>query len=101
MSASHSVLPEPTEAVGGELSVAHCVLDVAVPEVVLNCARVSPVVGEFEASRVPEHVRMDRKLETGFFTCGHHDLPKRGVGDGPFTLGVENEPALRSPFELS
>jgi hypothetical protein len=34
------------------------VLDVFVPEVVLQGPRVLPVVGELEPTRMPEHVRM-------------------------------------------
>jgi hypothetical protein len=35
------------------------VLDILVPEVVLQSARVVSVVGKLEAAGVPKHVRMD------------------------------------------
>lgn len=53
-----SVPPEALEAVRRELGVAHGVLDVLVPEVVLHGARVVPVVRELVAAGMAEHVRM-------------------------------------------
>ena len=44
-----SVFPEVVEAIGGELSVEHGVLDVFVPEIVLDGTGVLAVIGEFEA----------------------------------------------------
>ena len=41
------------------MSVDGGVLDVPVPEVMLDGARVLAVIGEFEAGRVAEHVGMD------------------------------------------
>jgi hypothetical protein len=41
------------------------VLNVAVTEVVLQRARVLPIVGEFEAAGVPQHVRVHRETKRG------------------------------------
>src|SRR5215813_4980398 len=53
-----SVLPEVPEARWRKLSVANRVLDVLVPEVVLERARVVAVIGEFEPAGMAQHVRM-------------------------------------------
>jgi len=53
-----SVLPEALEPVCRELGVSHRVLNVLVPQIVLQRARVLPVVGELEAAGVAQHVRV-------------------------------------------
>jgi len=60
-----SVFPEFVETVGGKLSVEHGVLDVPVPEIVLDGAGILTIIGEFEAGGMSEHVRMDRHAELG------------------------------------
>jgi hypothetical protein len=40
-------------------------LNVLVPEVVLQGAGIVAIVGEFEAAGVPKHVRMDREWHLG------------------------------------
>ena len=59
------LLPEVSEPVGGELGVAGGVLDVAVPEPLLDGTRVVSAVGEREAAGVAQHVRVDREGELG------------------------------------
>ena len=59
------ILPEGSEAVGGELGVPGRVLDVAVPKPVLDGAGVVAVIGELEAAGVPQHVRVDGEGELG------------------------------------
>jgi hypothetical protein len=51
-----SVPPERLEPVGRQVRVAGRVCDVLVAEVVLNRSRVLPVVGQFVAGRVSQHV---------------------------------------------
>jgi hypothetical protein len=75
---------------GGELGVADRVLDVLVAEVVLDRARVLAVVGELEARRVAEHVRVDRHADGGGLAGTGHNLPKRGVGHRALAVGGEN-----------
>ena len=57
--------PEVSESVGRKLGVAHRVLDVFVPEVVLQGAGVVAIVGELEATGMAQHVRMDGKRQLG------------------------------------
>ena len=55
-----SALPEPLESIRGKLGVADRVLDILVPEVVLQRARVLAVVGKFVAAGVTQHVAKPR-----------------------------------------
>ena len=53
--------PEVLEAIRRKLRVSHSVLDVLVPQVMLNRPRVVPIVSELITGRVSQHVRMNRK----------------------------------------
>src|SRR5262245_14260381 len=57
--AALSVLPEVAEARWRKLGISNRVLDVLVPEIMLQSPRVVTVIGEFEAAGVAEHVGMD------------------------------------------
>src|SRR3712207_4029765 len=78
--AASSVLlpPKVSEALGGELGVPGRVLDVAVPEPLLDRAGVVAVVGELEAAAVPEHVRVDGEGEAGPLADTTHELLEAG-----------------------
>jgi hypothetical protein len=53
--------PEVTEAVEGKLGVANRVLNILVPEIVLQRSGVVAIIGELEAASVPQHVGMHAK----------------------------------------
>jgi hypothetical protein len=53
-----SASPETLEAVRCQFSVPNSMLDIAVPQVGLQGARVVPLVGKGVAAGVPEHVRV-------------------------------------------
>ena len=55
-----SVLPERIEPVRTQLGIPDGVLNVLMPQIVLDRPSVVPIVGELEACAVPEHVRVDR-----------------------------------------
>ena len=55
--------PEILETAGRQLGVSHGVLDVAVAEVGLKGTGIMALVGQREAARVPEHVRVNFELE--------------------------------------
>ncbi len=55
------VFPKILESVWSKLGVADGVLDVPVPEVLLDCPGVVPGVRQEEARRVSKHVRVDRE----------------------------------------
>ena len=69
---SWSILPKILKPVRGQIRVPRRVLDVAMPEVLLNRSRVVAVVGQFVAGRTAEHVRMNRELKAGL-ACGPGD----------------------------
>jgi hypothetical protein len=57
------IAPKTLEPIRTEFGVAHRVRDVPVSKVLLDRARIVPLVRELVADRVPEHVRMDREGE--------------------------------------
>jgi hypothetical protein len=66
-SAHNFSTPEVLETIGRQLGVAHCMLDVAVAQVSLQCPGIMPLVGEGEAAGMPQHMRVsleaDRAVE--------------------------------------
>ena len=60
---SNSIFPEIFKSIRAELGIAHRVRDVSVSEVLLDRARIVPLVRELVTGRMPEHVRMDREGE--------------------------------------
>lgn len=84
------IVPEFLESIATEVGIADGVLDVLVPEVVLDRTGVLTVVGQLEAGGMPEHVGMDREVETGHFPGTGHDLPKTGVRQRPLPLRDED-----------
>ena len=58
------VLPKVLEPARRQRRVTGRILDIAVPQVRLEGSRIDPVVGQFEAARVPQHVgvRLDPEL---------------------------------------
>jgi hypothetical protein len=73
------------------------VLDVLVPEVVLDRSGVLAVVGQLEAGGMPQHVGMDGEIEAGHLPGTGHDLPERGVRQGALPFGDEDVGRLRVP----
>ena len=61
----HPLPPKVLEPVGCHLGVPDRVLDVLVPEVVLQGPGVVAVVGQFEPAGMAKHVRVDREWHLG------------------------------------
>lgn len=81
-----SVFPETLESVRGKLGVTDRMLDVLVAQVVLQCASVMAVVGEFVAAGVPEHVGMHGEFDAGVLTGSFNELSHGVVRHWPATL---------------
>src|SRR5262245_65413254 len=62
---SSSAPPKVLEAVGCHVGVPNGVLDVLVPEIVLQGPRVVAIVGELEPTGMTKHVRVDREWHLG------------------------------------
>jgi len=90
-----SVLPEAAEAIRGELSVEDGMLDVLMPEIVLDGAGVLAVVGELEAGRMPEHVRVDWHAQLGRLAGAGDQLAEVCGGHRRAALGDEDIGGLR------
>lgn len=69
-----SIFPEVLEAIRRQLGIAGRVLNVAMPEVMLDGAGILAVVGELVTRGMPQHVRMDREADRGLFAGSCHDL---------------------------
>jgi hypothetical protein len=65
LEASRLPPPEVLEAVRGHLGVSDRVLDILVPEIVLQRSRVMAIVGQLEPTSMPKHVRVDWKWHLG------------------------------------
>jgi hypothetical protein len=60
-----SLLPKPLEPIGRQLGIEHCVLYVAVAQVVLNGAGIVTIIGKLEPTGMAQHMGMDREGEGG------------------------------------
>src|SRR5262249_33328927 len=58
---NRSAPPKVLEPVGRHFGISDRVLDVLVPEVMLQSPRVVPIVGELEPAGMAQHVRVDRE----------------------------------------
>jgi hypothetical protein len=62
-----SIVPEVLKALRRKFRVPDGMLNIAMPQVVLNGARIGVLVGQVKAAGVPQHMRMDRKGQGGGF----------------------------------
>src|SRR4051812_25341528 len=62
-----SVFPEPVEPGRRQFGITNGVLDILVPEIVLDRAGVVPGVSKFEPDTVPQHVRVHLEREIDAF----------------------------------
>lgn len=96
------VSPEPLEPLRRQFRIAHGMLDVLVPQVVLDGAGVVAVIRQFVPAPVPEHVGMDGEAHGGFFPGAREEFakPRRRHRSAPFAR-KHIRPAGRSfPFQL-
>jgi hypothetical protein len=70
-------------------------LDVPVPEVLLDCPGVVPSVRQVEARRVSKHVRVDRERELRESPRPGRELPDVGRGERSSALREENVGRVR------
>jgi hypothetical protein len=82
-----SVPPKVFEAVGRHLSVSHGVLNVLVPEVVLQGPRVVAIVSELEPTGMAKHVRVDREWHPGGLADALDESVETDGADWPAALG--------------
>src|SRR6516162_8055173 len=84
-----SVPPKILEPVGRHVGVPDRVLDVLVPEVVLQGPRVVAIIGQFEATGMAKHVRVDREWHLGSLTEALDKPVETDGADWPAALGNE------------
>src|SRR5262245_60489826 len=81
--------PKVLEPVGRHFGVAHRVLDVLVPEVVLQSPCVVAIIGELEPTGMAKHVRVDRERHLGNLADALDEAVEANRADWPATLGNE------------
>src|SRR5215212_2458607 len=97
-----SIFPEGFETLGGELGVAHRVLNVLVPEIMLQGPRVLTVVGQLVAACMPQHVRVHRERKRPRLARAGEHLAKAGGRHRRAALGSEHIPGRhRLALELT
>ena len=82
-----SVPPKILESVGHHFGVPDGVLDVLVPEVVLQGARVVAIIGELEPTGMAKHVRMDREWHLGGLPEALDEAMEADGADRPTAFG--------------
>src|SRR5262245_37961089 len=82
--------PKVLEAIGRHLGVPDRVLDVLVPEVVLQRPRVVAIIGELEPTGMAQHVRVDREWHLGSLTDALDEAVEADGTDWPTALGNEH-----------
>jgi hypothetical protein len=90
-----SVPPKVLEPVGSHFGVSDRVLDVLVPEVVLQGARVVAIIGQLEAAGVAKHVRVDREWHLGGLPDTLDEAMEADGADRPTAFG--NKPLSGNP----
>src|SRR5262245_63925788 len=82
--------PKLFEPVGRHIGVPDRMLDVLVPQVVLQRPRVVAIVGELEPTGMAKHVRVDRKWHLGSFPEALDESVETDGTDWPAALGNEH-----------
>lgn len=99
MAGATSILPKAVKSGWRQLGVAHCVLDVLVPEIVLNGARIVSRVRKFEADPVAQHVRVDLQGKVDAFSGARQHAPE-GIG-GHWSPAFRQEHETGIGFDLA
>jgi len=71
------------------------VLDVLVPEIVLQGARVVAIIGELEPAGMAKHVWVDREWHLGGLANALDEAVEADGADGPAALGNEDVSLFR------
>ena len=69
-------------------------LDIPVPQM-LDRPGIMTIIGQFEATPMSKHVRMDREGDSGLLPCPRHQLAHRGGGQRSLALGDKDVGCLR------
>ena len=80
------IRPKGGEALGAQLGIADGVLNILVPQVVLNRSGIVAVIGQLKARGVAEHVGVHREPQLCCRAGACHNLPKRRVRERAFAL---------------
>src|SRR6516165_700578 len=87
--------PKILESVGCHVGVPDRVLNVLVPEVVLQGSRVVAIVGKLEPAGMAKHVRVDRECHLGGLAEALDEAVEPDGADRPAVLGNEYVGVLR------
>src|SRR5262249_34726603 len=94
-----SILPPPLEPGWRQFGIADRMLDIAMPEIVLQAACIPTSISQGEPTGVPQHVRVRLDLEPGDLRSSADELLEVGHGHWRSALGHEQEGRL--PLRLT
>jgi hypothetical protein len=86
LSSVSSIIPKIGEPMRGQSRVANGILNVAMPQVVLDRTGINAFISQIKTAGMPQHVRMNRKRKVCDLSCPKHNMPNRSVGQRPATL---------------
>ena len=84
------IIPEDFESVGRHGRVAHRMLNIFMPQIILNGPGIMPLRRQVIATRMPELVGMGDKGKPGHFACSRYNFANRSRGQRCLTLGDEH-----------
>jgi hypothetical protein len=94
-----SITPERGQAVRCERGVVHCLLAVALSQVVLDGTRIKAPIRHVKPTRMPQHRRVEGEGEA---STPLHRIPASGDGVGyPETMVIHQEQQRRIPHRVS
>src|SRR5665213_225740 len=85
-----SIPPESFETIRRQRGVGDRVLNVSVSEIMLDCAGVAAIVGEFIAAGMAQHVRMNLEREAGLDAQPCNHPTKAADGERRTAFGQEH-----------
>src|SRR5262249_19024194 len=86
----HSVIPEITKPLGSQFRVAHRVLNMAMPEILLDGAGIDAFVREVKATGMAEHMWMDRKGELSVKASAQNNMADGAIAEWAAPFGEKD-----------
>ena len=87
------ILPKILEPIWGQFRIADGMLNILMPKVALQRARIDSTIRQFEAASVPEHVRMNLDTEPSLLSGTFQHLRESHCREWRAKLGHEDKRA--------
>jgi hypothetical protein len=89
------IVPEVGKPMGRQRRVTNGMLNIAMPQVLLDGPGIHAFVGEIKTAGMPEHMGMNRKRQARHLTRSQHNMANRSVGQWPSSFGDKQIRRLR------